>query len=564
MTATFPLFLLACAQSALAATHSHKPSYHSDPILDYRPEFARSLPVQILLTGVVLTLVAVLFIHLLFTGQYHWPLAPINYVLQMAGVTTLLISLIATLHVVLSTTINESQRWPYMLNYIAVNARGNVVQPQAGSTGWSMAEKTTWMIMTATTSVLIQITHIHFLTLLFPSRLEARLIIFLLGPLALVAAVVQLLPITNDEKVIYVASAIKNVCNATLSLLFTSALFIWGVLINRKTAWRTDGGTAVFGAAALSLAVVSTALNLLYINRREEFLWMPSLIWAVILWQSFLGWWWWVGAGSGTSTDDRGSILQREEKNERKRREARLRRKNTKEKAKTILRAATDAFSTPMSLRRRNTVAPSSSRSSPQLTEEFVVAMDQSSSSSPPQAEGTTTSESDTSISTLPSFLPISVHRWYASLRAAHVTAARQQAQERAERIREMERESEGPHNSSGWGLGSFGLRVGTSEAEASRSRSRTQRGRSGSPVPREPTENELGETIIEMRRSSSLRRSRTPSLPPAEHVEMNNMSSDGRASGVEPDQAEEPQRPRSLFWWGPLGRWRLRDSTAY
>jgi hypothetical protein len=54
-----------------------------------------------------------------------------------------------------------------MLNYIAVNVppsedglysegEGDVIQPQAGSTGWSMAEKTTWMIMTATTSVLIQ------------------------------------------------------------------------------------------------------------------------------------------------------------------------------------------------------------------------------------------------------------------------------------------------------------------------------------------------------------------------------------------------------------------------
>jgi hypothetical protein len=84
--------------------------------VELRPHFARSLPVQILLTGVVLTLVAVLFIHLVFTARYHWPLAPVNYVLQLSSVTTLLISLIATLHVVLAAALDESERWPYMLS----------------------------------------------------------------------------------------------------------------------------------------------------------------------------------------------------------------------------------------------------------------------------------------------------------------------------------------------------------------------------------------------------------------------------------------------------------------
>ncbi|KAF9012570.1 hypothetical protein BDQ17DRAFT_712018 [Cyathus striatus] len=116
------LLLLVAAQDDSSAEDVGFPH---DPFLQYRPPFARSLPVQILLTGIVLTLVVVLFIHLVFTAQYHWPLAPVNYVLQISGVTTLLISLIATIHVVLSSAFAESERWPYMLSYIAVNVPPN-------------------------------------------------------------------------------------------------------------------------------------------------------------------------------------------------------------------------------------------------------------------------------------------------------------------------------------------------------------------------------------------------------------------------------------------------------
>ena len=130
-------------------------SYINDPYLAYRPAFVRSLPVQIMLTGVVLTLVSVLFIHLLFTAKYHWSLAPVNYVLQLSGVTTLLISLIATIHVVLSSSFAESEKWPYMLSYIAVNVPP--LDLDANTEGWTTAERATWLVMTASTSVLIQV-----------------------------------------------------------------------------------------------------------------------------------------------------------------------------------------------------------------------------------------------------------------------------------------------------------------------------------------------------------------------------------------------------------------------
>ena len=112
----------------------------------------------------------------------------------------------------------------------------------------------------------------------------------------------QLVPLgdtSEDEKLTDIATAAQNVCNATLSLLFTASLLIWGFLVNRKQAWRTDGGTAAFGVGALMLALASTTITFIYIPSKDHYAWMPGLMWAVILWQSFLGWWWWVGAGMG-------------------------------------------------------------------------------------------------------------------------------------------------------------------------------------------------------------------------------------------------------------------------
>jgi hypothetical protein len=92
----------------------------------------------------------------MFTAQYHWPLAPVNYVLQLSGVTTLLISLIATIHVVLSATMAQSERWPYMLDYIAVNVPPPL-DTHDSVRSWSMAERATWLVMNASVSGLIQV-----------------------------------------------------------------------------------------------------------------------------------------------------------------------------------------------------------------------------------------------------------------------------------------------------------------------------------------------------------------------------------------------------------------------
>jgi len=199
------LLVILLLVSPAMAQNSSSPSYDYDPVLKYRPPFAQSLPVQILTTGIILTLTAMLLLHLIFTAQYHWPLARLNYALQLTGVITLLASLIATLYIVLNSTVQESQHWPYMLSYIAVdmpkvgsNATINTTDPTIlYQHQWSFAETATWTVMNATTSVIVQvsqslllrttyvhgyqITHVHFLTLLYPSELEAKLIIFTLG-----------------------------------------------------------------------------------------------------------------------------------------------------------------------------------------------------------------------------------------------------------------------------------------------------------------------------------------------------------------------------------------------
>ncbi|EKM81166.1 hypothetical protein AGABI1DRAFT_112856 [Agaricus bisporus var. burnettii JB137-S8] len=578
--------VLLLASFVLAGDAVISNNYTSDPYLEFRPPFARSLPVQILLTGIVLTLTAVLFIHLMFTAQYHWPLAPVNYVLQLSGVTTLLISLIATIHVVLSASRDESRTWPYMLSYIAVDVPPDI---EDNPTEWSIAERATWLVMTASTSGLIQITHIQFLTLLYPSRLEKQLIFALLGPMAIVAAVMQLLPINPDEDVAHVASAVRNVCNATLSLLFTIALFIWGILINRKQAWRTDGGTAVFGCAALSLALTSTALNFIYVHRGEQRIaWLQSLMWAVVLWQSFLGWWWWVGAGSGIGLggdDDLEEKLRREAKRENRRREAKERRQETKKRAKKVWREVTGAFG-----REATAIEPVSGQSSqtrrrpPRRT---------SSGDSPPVSPSRTTSASSTT-GTDPPLVPHVIRRIYASVRRAHLIAAQKQTAERVERIREIQRSGISDTSRTTWGVGNLIRTVAPMDQDRVRRypdtdwegdndrseyemydatewrrnrRSRSRETNEDGDVVDHPTseEEEVRRSRSISRRSGRRREDESQYRDEDEDREsVHSRTKTSRATTPPSSVIDSDTKPQSLWWWGPLRRWRLRDSTAY
>lgn len=95
--------------------------------------------------------------------------------------------------VILHHSANHADQWPYDLDYVAVP----VPLPQ-----WNLGEDAAWYLLQAVSNGLAnvssgcgrgerqtrtiidparQLTHIQFLTLLYPSRTEARLIYFILG-----------------------------------------------------------------------------------------------------------------------------------------------------------------------------------------------------------------------------------------------------------------------------------------------------------------------------------------------------------------------------------------------
>lgn len=277
-----------------------------DPYLEYQPVLAYTLPIQLVVNGITGTLLCVLLIHLLFTTQYHYPLAPLNYFLQLSSIVTVLISVIVKLVIILVHCTSQADVWPYSLDYVAVN-----VPPETWSTGQNAA----WCLLQALNAGLSNITHIQFLTLLYPSRTEARLIIFVLGPLALVSSALTFAALTNSQTVLDISDAIRNVFNSTLLLIFTISLAIWGFFVNRRRAWRFDGGTAAFGVGSLFLATISTTFNFVAVAE-DGIEWLQHLLFAAILWQIWLGWWWWVGSGMGIGEVE--DIMAKAEKKKRK------------------------------------------------------------------------------------------------------------------------------------------------------------------------------------------------------------------------------------------------------
>ncbi|PWN91815.1 hypothetical protein FA10DRAFT_274617 [Acaromyces ingoldii] len=301
--------------SATASNQFH------DPLLAIMPDFAFSMPAQIVVDGINLALVTILAIHLSFTTQYHRPLSKKNFYLQTTSTLMLLINLAVHLHTVLHRLEVESRSWPYMFAYIGVQ-----IPPQDGS--WNTAQEAFYLLMQAITTALVHLTHIQFLTLLYPSALEARLILWMLGPLALVASGMEFTALSSDDdvKTSDLGDAIRNICNSTLFLLYTSALLIWGLFVNRRRAWRTDGGTAAFGGGSVGLAFINTSISFVEIAF-DRLWWLPSICWTLTIWQSWLGFWWWVGSGMGI-----GEVEDRAERQERKRkREEKLRRKRERE-----------------------------------------------------------------------------------------------------------------------------------------------------------------------------------------------------------------------------------------
>ena len=74
----------------------------------------------------------------------------------------------------------------------------------------------------------VQATHIQFLTLLFPSSLERRLILFVFVPLATLSSALHFTAFFNDDDFVDLGDAIRNTANSTLTLLYTAGLVLWG------------------------------------------------------------------------------------------------------------------------------------------------------------------------------------------------------------------------------------------------------------------------------------------------------------------------------------------------
>ncbi|CAE6435639.1 unnamed protein product [Rhizoctonia solani] len=430
------IFLAVGAYADSSTSNSSLPTFPNDPYLQYQPSFAYSLPIQILITGIVFTLVLVLFIHLLFTVQYHWPLARLNYILQLCGVVTLLIWLSATLIVVLKHAHERSKGWPYMLDYVAVDIP---------SSQWTDTQEAWWLVMESTTSGLVHITHIQFLTLLYPSGIEARLIFLLLGPLAIASSGMVFTSMNSAAEVRDLGDAVRNVCNSALSLLFTAALLAWGFVIHRTPAWRTDGGTAAFGIGAIILAVLSTVSNFLQIFLNRRIHWLLSLTWAIVLWQSFLGWWWWVGSGEG--------INEVEDMLERERRRRRKRAKKRKKEAQAAASGADPQRGILRNFRRRGSRPTDDNEGGAPSRAGTSSGQDNASShpdgSSHPENTLSNPESHSHSTSSHTSTAPSNAWgRAWASIRHAHRRATTVQA------IEQVELRNTTP----GWGLGSFGV----------------------------------------------------------------------------------------------------------
>lgn len=121
------------------------------------PEFVFSMPAQIVVDGINLSLVSILAIQLIFTAQYHFPLSRKNYSLQLVSVLMLLISVSVHLHTVLSKLEQQSHVWPYMFAYIGVQ-----IPPQDGS--WTLVEEAFYLLMRAVSSGLVHVSRLLYST----------------------------------------------------------------------------------------------------------------------------------------------------------------------------------------------------------------------------------------------------------------------------------------------------------------------------------------------------------------------------------------------------------------
>lgn len=296
---------------------------------------------------------------------------------------------------------------------------------------------------------------------------------------------------------------------------------------------------------------------------------MPKLMWAVVLWQSFLGWWWWVGAGVGVREVE--ELLAKEHKRQQKRKLREQRRKEQRERARSMWKGVTSAFK------------PTGASPHAQQVNNGGEESDGGGRQTSRASSSTTGSAPTTWRSLYPTQL---VRRWYARLRHDHLAAAHLQAVERVERIhqvfgREEARNSmrEPRAQAVGWGLGSYGVREAERERREELGAEGEIAGPSGSQVKNADNDDEFTSSGAESDCGHSpdwhrddepaqLRRRSTSGhhyVPPQSSSSQASSTSDPPSSSP-PAQLQElrDDAGSSMWWWGPLRKWRLQDSTTY
>lgn len=107
------------------------------------------MPTQMLIYGVVLTLLTVLLVHLVFTSRYHYPLAKLNFILLITSVVVTESLVCVVIAVVNSSLLDKSRGWPFMFNY----AEEEVPSPQ-----WSKGTLIGWYMSQA---IITLLTHVR-------------------------------------------------------------------------------------------------------------------------------------------------------------------------------------------------------------------------------------------------------------------------------------------------------------------------------------------------------------------------------------------------------------------
>jgi len=74
----------------------------------------------------------------LVTTQYHYPLAPLNYILQFFSILTVLISVFIRIILILQHSGDSADTWPYSLDYVSV-----AIPPKS----WSLGQDGAWFLL---------------------------------------------------------------------------------------------------------------------------------------------------------------------------------------------------------------------------------------------------------------------------------------------------------------------------------------------------------------------------------------------------------------------------------